>query len=73
MFLEIQEQNYNIFSLEEQKFYLKVSRIAVRSFLANDAVINCLISSRIHGNKRKTHLIATEALEKKFIGICSYR
>lgn len=52
---------------------MKVCRIAVRSFLSNDAVINALISARMDVKKRKTHLIARQALEKKFIDLCRYR
>jgi hypothetical protein len=69
-FLQIHEQNYATIALEEQEFYLKVCRIAVRRFLANDAVINALTSLRMDASKRMTHLVAREALEKKFMERC---
>ena len=45
-FMEIHEPNCELYSYEEQHFYMKVCRIAIRGFLHNDAVIISLTSAR---------------------------
>jgi hypothetical protein len=66
-FMEIHEPNCELYSYEEQHFYMKVCRIAIRSFLHNDAVIISLTSARMSHAKRNTHLVARDALLRKFL------
>lgn len=69
-FLEIHEPKCELYDYEEQQFYMKVSRIAIMKFLDDDAVLISLTSNRMSEVKRKIHLIARDALFRKFRELC---
>lgn len=69
-FLEIQEAKCELYSYEEQLFYLKVCRMAIMKFLKDDAVLLCMTSSRMSEAKRKAHLMARQALLREFTRLC---
>ena len=66
-FFQVHEPECEIYSAEEQEFYMKVCRISIISFLRNDAIIVTLTSLRMGEAKRKNHLIAREALLRRFL------
>ena len=72
-FFQVHEPKCEIYSLEEQQFYMKLCRIAIVTYLRNDAIIVSLTSTRMSEAKRKTHLIAREALLKKFLQLANQR
>jgi len=65
-FMEIHEPKCELYSYDEQLFYMKVARIGIVNFLQDDAVLISLTSNRMSEAKREIHLIAREALLKKF-------
>ena len=69
-FLEIHEPKCELYDYEEQQFYMKVSRIAILKFLEDDAILISLTSNRMSAAKREIHLIARDALLRKFKDIC---
>lgn len=71
-FFQVHEPKCEIYQEEEQQFYMKLCRIAIITFLRNDAIIISLTSTRMSEAKRKTHLIAREALLKKFLELARY-
>ena len=71
-FLEIHEPKCELYSYDEQEFYMKISRIAIIRFLDDDAVLISLTSNRMSEAKRKIHLVARDALLRKFIELCRH-
>ena len=69
-FLEIHEPKCELYSFEEQLFYMRICRIAILRFLENDAILISLTSNRMSEAKREIHLIARDALLRKFKQIC---
>jgi hypothetical protein len=69
-FLEIHEPKCELYDYDEQLFYMKVSRIAILKFLQDDAVLISLTSNRMSEAKRRIHLIARDALLRKFVELC---
>lgn len=65
-FLHIHEPDCNIYTMEEQEFYLKACRVAIAYFLKHESVLVTLTSSRMSAVNRHAHLIARRALEKFF-------
>ena len=69
-FLEIHEPKCELYDYDEQLFYMRVARIAILKFLEDDAILISLTSNRMSEAKRKIHLIARDALHRKFIELC---
>jgi hypothetical protein len=72
-FFQIHETKCEIYKEEEQQFYMKLCRIAIVTFLRNDSIIISLTSTRMSESKRKTHLVAREALLRKFLELARSR
>jgi hypothetical protein len=72
-FFQVHEPKCEIYEEEEQQFYMKLCRIAIVTFLRNDAIIISLTSTRMSEAKRKTHLVARDALLRKFIQLAHHR
>ena len=72
-FLEIHEPKCDLYDYDEQLFYMKVSRIAIIQFLESDAILISLTSNRMSEAKREIHLIARDALLRKFKDLCQQR
>lgn len=72
-FFQVHEPKCEIYLEEEQQFYMKLCRIAIVTFLTNDAIIISLTSTRMSEAKRKTHLIARDALLRKFLELARNR
>lgn len=58
----IQEPECEIYSSEEQMFYLKICRIAIDYFFKTQSILISLTSNRMSEQKRKAHLVARRAL-----------
>jgi hypothetical protein len=73
-FLEIHEPNCELYSFEEQLFYMSAARTLLLAFLRNEVALIALTSKRMSHPKRKVHLIARQALVDKFLEVCrNYR
>jgi hypothetical protein len=69
-FLEIHEPNCELYSLEEQLFYMGVCRTLALTFLRNEVRLIALTSKRMSHAKREIHLVARQALVDKFLQVC---
>ena len=72
-FLEIHEPKCELYDYDEQLFYMRVSRIAIIKFLEEESVLISLTSNRMSESKRQIHLIARDALFRKFTELCRQR
>jgi hypothetical protein len=66
-FFQIHEPKCEIYCEAEQEYYMKLCRIAVLAFLRSDAIIVSLTSARMAKSKRLSHLIARDAVLRKFM------
>ena len=59
----LHEAECEVYSEEEQRFYLKVCRVIVHHFLNNESAILTLTSKRMNTNKKQDHLKAKRHIQ----------
>jgi hypothetical protein len=65
VFLKTNDPEQNIYGLEEQLFYNKVSRILIFYFLSSEAETSTLTSKRMDRTKKVLHIQAQRSLSEK--------
>jgi hypothetical protein len=65
-FFVIQSPRCQVYSLEEQQFYMRVCRILVSYFLRSEVVLISATSTRMNEYNRRIHLVGREVLLKIF-------
>ena len=64
-YCRLHEPECELFGEEEQKVYLKISRILVKYFIDNEVRINILTSSRMKNETKNGHLKVLRRVEKR--------